>query len=187
MISPDVVFAIGSMVARHMRYLAILSLITAPFPAAPQPKPLKVLIIDGQNNHAWQETTPVLRRILGDAGRFLVDVATTPPHGGDMSRVAFEQYVRDGGGFVSYHAADNAFPEWKEYQDIIAVGGWGDRTTQKSGPALRMRNGKWTRDPTPARCGNHGERLPFLITTRDASSPIFAGLPLEWMHAADEL
>jgi type 1 glutamine amidotransferase len=195
-----------------MRNLAPLLLACAVLPAAPQPRPLKALIIDGQNNHAWQETTPVLRQIIGGAGRFLVDVATTPPHGGDMSqfhpnfsayevvvsnyngdlwspqtRVAFEKYVRGGGGFVSYHAADNAFPEWKEYQDIIAVGGWGDRTAQKSGPALRMRNGKWTRDPTPARCGNHGERLPFLITTRDASSPIVAGLPLEWMHAGDEL
>jgi type 1 glutamine amidotransferase len=195
-----------------MRYIAILFLSSALLPAAPQARPLKVLIIDGQNNHAWQETTPVLRRILGDAGRFLVDVATTPPHGGDMSqfhpdfsaydvvvsnyngdlwspqtRVAFEKYVRGGGGFVSYHAADNAFPEWKEYQDMIAVGGWGDRTRQKSGQTLRMRNGKWTRDATPAPCGNHGERLPFLVTTRDASSPITTGLPLEWMHAADEL
>jgi type 1 glutamine amidotransferase len=195
-----------------MRYLAPLLLACAVLSAAPQPKPLRVLIIDGQNNHAWQETTPVLRQILGGAGRFLVDIATAPPHGGDMSRftpdfsayevvvsnyngdlwspqtrLAFEKYVRGGGGFVSYHAADNAFPEWKEYQDMIAVGGWGDRTTQKSGPVLRMRNGKWTRDPTAARCGNHGERLPFLITTREASSPIFAGLPLEWMHAGDEL
>jgi type 1 glutamine amidotransferase len=195
-----------------MRHLATILLACALAPAAPQGRPLRVLIIDGQNNHAWQQTTPVLRRILGDAGRFLVDVSTTPPHGGDMSRfnpdfsaydvvlsnyngdlwspqtrVAFEKFVRGGGGFVSYHAADNAFPEWKEYQDMIGVGGWGDRTTQKSGPALRMRNAKWTLDPTFARCGNHGERLPFAITTRDASSPIVVGLPLEWMHAADEL
>ncbi len=195
-----------------MRTFATFVLGCAILGAAPAAKPLKVLIIDGQNNHAWQETTPVLRQILGDAGRFLVDVATTPPHGGDMSkfrpdfsaydvvvsnyngdlwspqtRVAFEKYVRGGGGFVSYHAADNAFPEWKEYQDMIAVGGWGDRTTQKSGPALRMREGKWIRDPAPARCGNHGQRLPFLVSTRDASNPIMAGMPVAWMHAADEL
>jgi type 1 glutamine amidotransferase len=195
-----------------MRTFTSLILAAAGLVAAPAGRPLKILIIDGQNNHAWQQTTPVLRQILGDAGRFLVDVATTPPHGGDMSsfhpdfsaydavlsnyngdpwspqtRMAFEKYVRGGGGFVSYHAADNAFPEWKEYQDIIAVGGWGERTTAKSGPALRLRDGKWTRDAAAASCGNHGERLPFVITTRDASNPIVSGLPLVWMHAADEL
>ena len=37
--------------------------------------PIKVLIIDGQNNHAWQQTTPVLKKILEDTGKFTVDVA----------------------------------------------------------------------------------------------------------------
>src|SRR5947209_1410668 len=142
--------------------------------------PLKVLIVDGQNNHAWQETTPVLKRLLTDTGRFTVAVATSPPHGADMStfrpkfadydvvvsnyngdpwspetKADFEKFVRNGGGFVSYHAADNAFPEWKEYQTMIGVGGWGDRTTEKSGPAIRFRGGKAVLDTAPARCGNH--------------------------------
>ncbi len=39
---------------------------------------LKVLIIDGQNNHAWTATTPVLKKILEDAGLFTVEVTTTP-------------------------------------------------------------------------------------------------------------
>ncbi len=40
---------------------------------------IKVLIIDGQNNHNWQQTTPILKKILEDSGRFTVDVATSPP------------------------------------------------------------------------------------------------------------
>jgi type 1 glutamine amidotransferase len=40
---------------------------------------IKVLIIDGQNNHAWQQTTPVLKKILEGTDRFTVDVATSPP------------------------------------------------------------------------------------------------------------
>jgi type 1 glutamine amidotransferase len=180
--------------------------------AAPATGPIKVLIVDGQNNHAWQETTPVLKRLLGEAGRFTVDVATSPPHGADMSKfhpkfadynvvvsnyngdhwsvetsADFEKFVRNGGGFVSYHAADNAFPEWKEYQAMIGVGGWGERTTQKSGPAIRFRGGKIALDLTSASCGNHGNRLPFLITMRDLASPIATGLPATWMHTADEL
>src|SRR5262249_39367949 len=140
-----------------MRYLSLipglLLLAQAVWGAGP-----KVLIVDGQNNHAWQQTTPVLKKILEDAG-MSVEVATTPPKGGDMSafkpdfaqyrvvvsnyngdswaadtNAAFEKYVREGGGFVSYHAADNSFPEWKEYNEMVAVGGWGNRTTDKFGP-----------------------------------------------------
>ncbi len=40
---------------------------------------LKALIIDGQNNHDWKACTPVLKWILEDCGRFVVDVSTTPP------------------------------------------------------------------------------------------------------------
>ena len=58
--------------------------------------PIKVLIIDGQNNHAWQETTPVLRKILQSTGRFTVDVATSPPQGADMSSFQWRQKPRRG-------------------------------------------------------------------------------------------
>ena len=36
-----------------------------------------MLVIDGQNNHNWQQTTPVLKKILEDTGKFTVDVATS--------------------------------------------------------------------------------------------------------------
>jgi type 1 glutamine amidotransferase len=174
--------------------------------------PYKVLIIDGQNNHAWQETTPVLKKILEETGLFQVSVATTPPKGGDMStfhpdfapfavivmnyngdpwtaktKAAFEKYVLEGGGVVIYHAADNAFPEWKEFNEMIAVGGWEGRTTQNSGPMVRFRDGKVVLDNKPGACGHHGARLPFLITMRDTNHPIAKGLPTSWLHAADEL
>ena len=173
---------------------------------------IKVLIVDGQNNHAWQETTPVLKQVLEGSGRFVVDVATSPAHGADMTafrpnfakydvvvsnyngdpwsadtKAAFEKFVRGGGGFVSYHAADNAFPEWKEYNEMIAVGGWGDRSTGAFGSAVRLRDGKFVPEAKPARCGNHGSRLPFQVTIRDPRHPIAKGLPGVWMHAPDEL
>src|SRR6185436_3524256 len=141
---------------------------------------LKVLLLDGQNNHDWKTTTPILKQILESTELFAVDVATSPPKGGDMSafkpelsryRVlvsnyngepwskelqdAFVRYVRGGGGFVSVHAADNAFPEWREYNEMIGVGGWGERN-EKSGPYLRLRDGKWIQDSSPGRGGSHG-------------------------------
>ena len=43
---------------------------------------LKVLLIDGQNNHNWRATTPIAKQILEDSGRFAVEVSTTPPADG---------------------------------------------------------------------------------------------------------
>lgn len=39
---------------------------------------IRVVLIDGQNNHNWRATTPVLKKALEDSGRFTVDVATAP-------------------------------------------------------------------------------------------------------------
>src|SRR5579859_150853 len=39
---------------------------------------IRVVIIDGQNNHNWQATTPVMKKELEESGRFTVDVATSP-------------------------------------------------------------------------------------------------------------
>src|SRR5437762_4166964 len=44
-------------------------------------RPVRVLIIDGQNNHDWRRTTRSLRGTLLAAGRFSVAVSTTPDRG----------------------------------------------------------------------------------------------------------
>ena len=173
--------------------------------------PIKVLLIDGQNNHAWVTTSPEIKKILEEPGIFSVDVATSPKQGEDMNDFkpdfaayqvvvsnyngalwspaameAFEKYVSSGGGFVSVHAADNSFPEWKAYNEMIGLGGWGGRN-EKSGPYLRLRDGKWTADPTPGNGGSHGAQHAFLMVTHAPEHPIMAGLPAKWMHAQDEL
>src|SRR5436309_2022439 len=67
---------------RFVSALLLASLVAIAMPtasrAADSPAKIKVLIIDGQNNHNWQQTTPVLKKILEDSGRFTVDVATSP-------------------------------------------------------------------------------------------------------------
>jgi len=173
---------------------------------------LRALIIDGQNNHDWQRTTPVLKKLLEDTGMFQVDVATTPPKGGDFSgfhpdfgkyqlvisnyntfpngdnwpdavQTAFEQYMRNGGGFVSYHSADNAFPKWEAFQQMIGMGGW----MRQAGPYHYFKDGKLMSDDSQGPTGSHGARTPFVVTTRDSQHPITKGLPDKWMHANDEL
>jgi len=39
---------------------------------------IRVVIIDGQNNHDWRTTTPFMKKVLQDSGRFSVDVSTAP-------------------------------------------------------------------------------------------------------------
>ena len=46
---------------------------------------IKVLIVDGQNNHNWRSTTPVMKKTLESAGLFTVDVSTSPG-GRDLSK-----------------------------------------------------------------------------------------------------
>src|SRR5450759_2094206 len=43
-------------------------------PAPAQTPKIQVLIVTGQNGHDWRSTTPVLRKILEDTGRFEVRV-----------------------------------------------------------------------------------------------------------------
>jgi type 1 glutamine amidotransferase len=171
---------------------------------------IKALIVDGQNNHDWKRTTPVLKAALESSGLFDVDVATSPPQGQSLdsfkpdfakygvvisnyngddwsaaTKQAFEDYVRDGGGFVSVHAADNSFPNWLEYNKMIAVGGWGGRNA-KTGPMLRWRDGKVVKD-TDGGGGTHGKYFSFVVESRNEEHPITRGLPEKWLHAPDEL
>ncbi len=101
-------------------------------------------------------------------------------------RRAFVDYVRGGGGVVIVHAADNAFPDWPEYNEIIGVGGWGGRN-EKSGPMVRWREGKIVLDTTPGPGGTHGEQHEYVIEAREPEHPILKGLPVRWRHAKDEL
>lgn len=172
---------------------------------------LRLLIIDGQNNHDWKLTTPILRRIFEESGRFDVDVATSPPERHDMSgfspefknydvvvsnyngerwpqatEAAFQAYVYGGGGFVTVHAADNAFPDWPEYNRMIGLGGWGGRT-EAAGPYVYFRGGQQIRDDVQGRGGNHGTQHEFQIRTVAPDHPIMRGIPELWRHTQDEL
>ena len=201
--------------------------------AAPQ---YKALIVDGQNAHDWKGTTPALKKVLEDTGMFTVDVATSPAKGQDMSefkpkfagydvvvsnyqgdpwpeetKKALDEYVRNGGGLVIFHFACAAFPEWKEYNEMIGLGGWGGRT-EKNGPHVRWRDGKIVRmkndtvprtrevevtDPATGEktkkqvevfvAGSHGPMQPFQVVVRDCEHPITKGLPEKFMHVPDEL
>jgi len=174
---------------------------------------LRVLIIDGQNNHDWRKMTPPMKADLEQSGRFTVDVATTPPPKSppsawdafhpDFSKYdvvlsnyngepwpkavqeALEGYVSNGGGLSIIHAANNSFPEWPAYNKMIGLG-W-------RGPTFGERvtldeAGKVVRTPKGEGPGaGHGPQHPYTIVVRDPEHPITKGMPSEWFHAKDEL
>jgi len=103
------------------------------------------------------------------------------------TKASFEQYMKDGGGLVVIHAANNSWGDWDEYNKMIGVGGWGGRDV-KSGPYVYYdKEEKLVKDPVDGMCGSHGPEYEWIVTTRAADHPIMKGLPSEWLHAKDEL
>ncbi len=184
-------------------------------PAADELK-LPVLVIDGQNNHNWQSTTPILKDALEKSGRFTVEISTAPsdkaPAGDWMKwrpqfskykvvvsnyngaawpmevKLAFDEYVAGGGGFVCIHAANNSFGDWPQYNKMIGLGGWGGRN-EKSGPYVYVKDGALVRDTTPGAGGNHGAQFEWNVELfgEGKEHPITKGLPDSWKHCKDEL
>ena len=174
---------------------------------------LKILIIDGQNNHSWQTTTPLLKAELEKTGRFEASVATTPPakspaaawdsfrpdfgkydvvltnYNGDLwpaaVRKALEKYVSGGGGLAVMHAANNAFEGWPAYNEMIGLG-W---RNARFGDRITVDDaGKVVRTPRGEGPGaGHGARHAYTVVVRKPDHPITRGLPTEWTHAVDEL
>lgn len=100
---------------------------------------------------------------------------------------ALDLFVRNGGGLVVVHAADNSFPDWPAYNKMIGLGGWGGRT-EKDGPYVYYDDSdKLVRNTDAGSGGAHGAQTEFQIRVRNKKHPITKGMPEKWMHAKDEL
>jgi len=155
---------------------------------APPPK-LQALILTGRNtaSHDWHGTTPVLRKLLEDTGKFEVRVdeevrgvgpETLAPYdvvivsyydGGDAklrwgerTDNALLNYVRGGKGVVMYHFALAAFDGWTEFE--------------------KMCGGNWR----PAN-GHHSAPHDFTIAIKDNDHPITRGMKAKFPQSNDEL
>jgi hypothetical protein len=144
---------------------------------------VKVLILTGVSNHKWAATTPVLREILEQTGRFEVRVneevrgngpETFAPYDvlllnySDMKRSwwdyrpreAMLDFVRNGKGLVSYHASNNAFWGWDDYDKLIG--------------------GTWRET------AGHAPYHPYTVKIVDPEDPITKGMPATFAET-DEL
>lgn len=197
-------------VIKYLMQFLLVAVLSAIY-ACNEPEPIRALIVSGQNNHNWKVSHRAIKQILDNSGMFISDVVLTPPAGGDMSRFnpnfddydvvvldyngdrwgekvdeAFLKYVQKGGGIIVYHAADNAFAGWDEFNKIIALGGWEGRD-EKSGPYCYIKDGKMVLDSSPGRGGSHGRQREYPMHCRNAEHPITKDLPDNWLHAQDEM
>jgi type 1 glutamine amidotransferase len=168
----------------NSRWLCIFLLTAAPLLRGVE-APVRVLILSGQNNHDWKTTTPYLRQLLAESGRFTVAVTDTPETltAADLAlaevllcnwntfgaqaadwpaelRTLFLEFVRNGKGLVSVHAGTSSFPDWADYQDLVM--------------------GTWKLGQT-----GHGQVHAFAVTNTQPEHPVMQGLPELWVE--DEL
>lgn len=165
-----------------------------------RPGAIRALIFSGRNNHDWRTTTPELRRILLDAGRFDVRVIEEPtgvtaetlaayqvlildyngPRWGAAAERAVESFVRSGGGLVAVHAASYAFV------GLPVLGDNHVRTSILEPPwpeYAEMIGGHFS--DQPPRTG-HGQRHTFRVKFVDREHPVARGLQ-ESFFVNDEL
>jgi type 1 glutamine amidotransferase len=185
-----------------------LALAVLPSLGFPAERPLSAVIVDGVNNHDWAAATRAIKTILEGAGRFTVDVATFPKlpdfarydvvidnfNGGhtatgtrwpaDAER-ALETYLRGGGGLVVFHAANNAFLNWPEFNQMIGLG-WRDPSFGRGiaiGPGGRVNIVPQGEGLPPG----HGPRHDFDVFVLEKDHPITRGLPAWWLHPSEQL
>ncbi|HEY3839980.1 MAG TPA: ThuA domain-containing protein [Bryobacteraceae bacterium] len=145
-------------------------------PAASQPAKIQTLIITGQNGHDWRSTTPVLRKLLEDTGRFDVRVTeefrgagpeTLAPYDlvilnyyekkipnlrwGSRADTALVNFIRAGKGLVVYHFSMAAFEGWDEFEKMCAA--------------------NWRPNH-----GHHSARHDYTVDIKDLNDPITQGL-----------
>jgi type 1 glutamine amidotransferase len=176
---------------------------------------VRVLIIDGQHNHKWRETTPFLKQQLEKSGRFAVEVSSnlkandkpgeslTVPFPPDLTkyevvisnyngpawpedfRKTFEGRVRD--GKLGFVLFHAANNCFGDWPEFNRMVGMAWRNA-KFGDRLYI-DDKGTVVRVPKGEGlNTGEtNHPYAIVLRDKGHPISKGMPAEWMHAKDQL
>ena len=200
---------------------ALLGLVVCLFGALAGPaqsaEKIRVLIVDGQNNHNWRATTPVLKKILEDSGRFTVAVSSNLKPGdkpGEVQdTVPFPPDLTQYDVLLSNYNGANWPNEFQKNLDerlkagkiglvIVhaannAFGNWPEYNlmigmgwrSKTYGERLKLNDdGQEVRVPKGEDEGSgHRTTGKWPVVVRNAEHPITQGMPREWMHNNDEL
>jgi type 1 glutamine amidotransferase len=190
-------------------WLAIVFFFAALCPARTETPKIRVLIVDGYNNHDWQQTTAMIRAILAPSGLFDVSVSTAPGKAGDPAWAAWRPKFSDYDVVIQNcndYQHPNVWPDpvQKDFENFVRNGGgvyifhgaenafigWTEYEKMVAllwrkadyGTSIRMEaNGKMVRIPPGVGSDtNHGPRGDVLVT-RLGDDPIHAGMPRQWL------
>lgn len=145
-----------------MKYLAfpvLLLILLTQFACNTGSKPINILLLSGRNNHEWQQTTPFLENMFQQTGNFKTKITNQPDtlKFADFEKFdvvlnnwnswpendlrwpsetenALLQFIKNGGGFVTFHSSTSAFYKWPEFQEI-STGAWIMDTTSHGKPS----------------------------------------------------
>src|SRR5262245_48812039 len=178
---------------------------------------IRVLIIDGQNNHDWRAMTPFMKKQFEKSGRFTVDVSTNLNKGDKLPEgwmsVPFPPDLEKYDVLVSnYNGASWPDKFNKQLEERLeagkiglviihaannSFGGWkeynrmigmGWRDKNYGDRLLLDDSGKAVRIPKgQGDSTGHRDTRPFQVVIRDGDHPVTKGMPREWLHARDEL
>jgi hypothetical protein len=126
----------------------------------------------------------VIQTCNDNGGNGLLQGLKQKPDWPDAVKRDFAEYVREGGGVYIFHAAENAFVGWKEYEEMVGLS-W---RSADYGTALRVSDsGKIVRiSAGEGRGTGHGQRSNVLVT-RLGDDPVHAGMPRKWLSADMEV
>jgi hypothetical protein len=165
-----------------------------------KPGKVRALIFSGRNNHDWRSTTPCLKQILVDSGRFDVRVEGEPtgttgatlaaydvlvldyngPRWGVATEKGVEDFVNSGKGLVVVHGASYAFTGL----ELLGDGHKKMGIKQPAWPEyLKMIGGYWSEDAPKT---GHGQYHSFSVKYVNPQHPIAQGVK-EKFWATDEL
>jgi len=196
--------------------LAVLACASATPAQENAARKIRVVIIDGQNNHDWRSTTPFMKRVLEESGRFSVDVSSYLRPGDKPGKVPTVPFPPDLSQYDVVLSNYNGAPWPTEFQKELetrlregkiglvivhaannAFGNWAEYNrmiglgwrSPKGGDRIVLDDsGKIVRIPSGQGDGSgHRYTGEFTVVIRDPDHPITRGLPREWRHTRDEL
>jgi type 1 glutamine amidotransferase len=201
---------------RRLLSCVIVTLTWAVSAACADSDKIRVIVIDGQNNHDWRSTTPWMKKVLEDSGRFNVAVSSNLKPGDKPGQI--EETVPFPPDLSKYNVVLSNYngADWpKDFQIALenwlksgkglvivhaadnAFSGWkeynqmiglGWRDNSFGERLVLDASGKEQRVEKGKGPGaGHGTKHSFVVVVRDTKHPITKGMPTEWMHTADEL
>jgi hypothetical protein len=198
-----------------MSAIMAVTLLASGLTAADDAK-VRVVIIDGQNNHNWRATTPHLKSMLEKSGRFTVDVSSnlkkgdkpgivvpTVPFPPDLEKYDVVVSNYNGGawpaefrkafsdrlaeGKVGFVLFHAANNCFTDWPEFNRMVGMAWRNNKFGDRIYFDGDGKLVRVPAGEGSNTSETYHPYAVNLREPKHPIVKEMPKQWMHARDQL